>query len=319
MMKALQFRAPGKPEIVETVIPVPASDEVLLKVEAVTTCPHWDIHIMAGEPMFPGGTLDYPYPIGQPGHEAAGEIISVGSEVRGIVPGDRVAAWRDPGPGHDGCYAQYARRAAENVIKIPTDVAISSLAPLELAMCVQVSFDRLMELGHVRGERFGVGGLGPAGLVAIQMARAYGAKEVVAYEPLPERRSIAEAIGVDRVYDPADAPSPDGDASLDSAIDCTGMKVVVEDLMARTKKTVTIFGVLRETVGFTPRQWSGFTLMGYGTHNRGAAERALALIREGKLSLAPLVTESLPLTRYVEGVELLKAKGATKICYLPWA
>ena len=38
----------------------------------------------------------------------------------------------------------------------------------------------------------------------------------------------------------------------------------------------------------------------------------------GALRLQPLVTTSLPLSRYGEGVELLRRKRAVKVCYLPW-
>ena len=48
----------------------PQAGEVLLKVRAITTCPHWDLHINDGEPMFPHMQLGYPYTPGQPGHEA---------------------------------------------------------------------------------------------------------------------------------------------------------------------------------------------------------------------------------------------------------
>jgi threonine dehydrogenase-like Zn-dependent dehydrogenase len=58
--------------------------------------------------------------------------------------------------------------------------------------------------------------------------------------------------------------------------------------------------------------------MGYGTHYRRAAERALQLVVEGQLELAPLVTHTLPFSRYGEGVDLLRAKEAIKVCFLPW-
>ena len=88
--------------------------------------------------------------------------------------------------------------------------------------------------------------------------------------------------------------------------------------MDRTYQVVTIFGVLRENVEFAPHHWGRLTLMGYGTHYREAAERALKLITDGKLNLRPLVTHTMPLTRYIEGVELLNKKEATKICFLPF-
>ena len=42
------------------------------------------------------------------------------------------------------------------------------------------------------------------------------------------------------------------------------------------------------------------------------------LIERGKLDLAPLVTHDLPLERYDEGMALLEARQAIKICYWPW-
>ncbi len=63
----------------------------------------------------------------------------------------------------------------------------------------------------------------------------------------------------------------------------------------------------------------GVTLMGYGDHNRKAAETALKFVIAGKLDLTSLVSKTLPFTRYEEGVELLKNKKAIKILFDPWA
>jgi len=63
----------------------------------------------------------------------------------------------------------------------------------------------------------------------------------------------------------------------------------------------------------------GFQLLGYERHNRPAAEQALRLIEQGQLDLSPLATHSLPLHRDAEGVELLRAKQAIKVRFLPWA
>lgn len=37
------------------------------------------------------------------------------------------------------------------------------------------------------------------------------------------------------------------------------------------------------------------------------------------MALEPLVTATLPLSRYADGVEMLRAKRARKVCFLPWA
>ncbi|MBN1582204.1 MAG: zinc-binding dehydrogenase [Anaerolineae bacterium] len=319
-MKQLQIIEPGKVAWREVPLPKPGPGELLVKVLAVTTCPHWDLHLMRGEPMFPSQALSYPYTPGQPGHEAMGEIAALGAGVIGAAPGTRVAVWRDPGHDRPGCYAQYACVDAQNVIPVPVHLEPQAIAPLELAMCVQVSFDQLLRLDAVCGKRFGISGLGPAGLVAVQMAKAYGAREVVGIDPLPARRALAKCLGADIVLAPdADVfpASRGGEQALDAAIDCTGLKVSIEFLLDRTRQVVAIFGVLREDVIFGARHWSGLSLLGYGRHNRSAAERALVLVTKGQLDLAPLVTHTMPLQCYQEGIELLRAKKAIKVCFLP--
>ncbi len=321
-MKLLHIMAPGQVEWRDAPIPQPGAGEVLVKVKAVTTCPHWDLHLMSGEPMFPGVPLPYPYTPGQPGHEMTGEIVALGPEITAFQIGDRVAAWRDAGARRQGCYAQYVPFQAENLLKIPANLAVTEVASLELAMCVQVSFNQLQRIDAIRGKRVGVSGLGPAGLIAIQMAHAYGASEVVAIDPVAERRALALQLGADQAVAPDDelfSPANAENRVLDSAIDCTGLKRSIEFLMAQTKDVVAIFGVLREDVAFGWNHWRrGLKLMGYEPHNCGAAEQALQLIINGQLTVAPLATHTLPLTRYAEGVELLRTKQAIKICFLPW-
>jgi threonine dehydrogenase-like Zn-dependent dehydrogenase len=321
-MRSLQIVTPGRAEWREVPVPEPAAGEVLIKVLGVTTCPHWDMHLMDGIPMFPGRPLSYPYAPGQPGHEAMGEVVAFGAGVDAFAVGQRVAAWRDPGHHRPGCYAQYALLDEANLIAVAEDLPPAAIAPLELAMCVQVSFDRLAQLDAVAGARFGVSGLGPAGLVAVQLARAHGARVVVGIDPLSDRRELALALGADQALAPDDAVLPANRSdplAFDAAIDCTGLKVSIESLMDRTRHAVAIFGVLREEVTFAARHWSGLSLLGYGSHNRAAAERALGSVRSGQLRLDPLVTHVLPFTRYEEGIDLLRARKAIKVLFLPWA
>jgi threonine dehydrogenase-like Zn-dependent dehydrogenase len=318
IMKLLQVVQPGNVMWRAAPMPRPGNGEVLLKVEAITTCPHWDLHILDGVPMFPGMELSYPYFPGQPGHEAAGEIVEIGPGVAGFAAGDRVAVWRDGGPKRQGCYAQYVCIKAENLLAIPTHLAVEEIASLELAMCVQVTFNQLAKLEGVQGKRLGISGLGPAGLIAVQMARSYGAHEIIGIDPLPERRALATRLGADGAFAPGAHDFPATRTALDTAIDTTGLKVSIEALMASTQKTVAMFGVLREKVEFGFSHWyGGFALLGYGKHNREAGEQALQLILNGQLKLAPLVTQHLPLSRYTDGVELLRKKQAIKICFHP--
>jgi threonine dehydrogenase-like Zn-dependent dehydrogenase len=303
-MQILEFEAPHRPVWKEANVPALEPDEVLMKVLGITTCPHWDLHMMDGEPMFPGAPLEYPLTSGQPGHEAVGGVVAVGNTVTEFSPGMRVAVWRDPGNRRMGLYAQFAPVKAEDLIQVDPKLKPEEIASLELAMCVQGSFDLMKQREAVAGKRLAVGGLGPSGLIAVQLARAHGAKRVVGLEPLPERRQMA-------LYLPN---------AFDSALDTTGLPTAIEPLMNSTRETVGIFGVLRDDVRFGPEQWwGGFALLGYATHTRAAGEEAYRLILEGKLRLDPLVTDRLPLSRYGEGVERLRSKKAVKILFDPWA
>src|SRR4051794_5351532 len=169
-MMTLQIMAPGRVEWRAVPIPIPQAGQILVRIEGISTCPHWDLHLMSGEPMFPGRPLVYPYPPGQPGHEAVGVVAALGDGV--VVPpvGPRVAAWRDQGHNRPGCYAQHNLFEADALLPVPEALPFAALASLELAMCMQVAFDQLMEYGAPAGRRFGVSGLGPAGLIAVQMA-----------------------------------------------------------------------------------------------------------------------------------------------------
>jgi D-arabinose 1-dehydrogenase-like Zn-dependent alcohol dehydrogenase len=200
-MKILQIVAPHHPVWTDAPDPDLHEGEVLLKIEGVTTCPHWDLHILGGTPMFADRPLDYPYTPGEPGHEAVGTIVDLGPGVSGLERGMRVAAWRDPGGRRQGAYAEYMPIAAGDVLPVPENLPLSALASLELAMCVQASFDALIERRAVAGSRFAVSGLGPSGLIAVQMARAYGAREVVGIDPISARREQARALGADRVLE----------------------------------------------------------------------------------------------------------------------
>lgn len=321
-MRAVQIEGPGQAVCREFPLPPVPSDEVLVRVEAVTTCPQWDLHLLAGEPMIPDSAQEYPLPAGQPGHEMAGEIAAVGTDVQDWRPGDKVIAWRDPGKVRLGCYAQYVPFEPQHLLPRPAGLSARQTASLELAMCMQVSMDTLQDLQALEGRRLVVSGLGPAGLIAVQMARTYGAREILALDPLPARRELATRLGADHALDPDSnlPPVASPEPLWDTGLDCTGLASSVNRLLEICGRVVHVFGVLRESVAFGLREYrKGLALVGYGSHSRAAAERALELVVKGQLDLTPLATHSLPLAEYMQGVHLLSRLEAVKICYLPWS
>jgi len=314
-MKQLQILEPGKAVWHEAPDPAPGPGEALVRVRAVSTCPHWDLHIMQGIPMFEGFRLEYPYWPGQPGHEMTGVIEELGPGTAGPRPGTTIAVWRDSGPYRTGAYGEYACLPAENLIEVPSSLEPEAIASLELAMCVHVSFDQLQQLGSLDGAKLGVTGMGPGGLIAVQIGKALGA-DVVAYDPVPERCDLAVSLGADEALDPAVESRTD--RFLDFAVDCTGAVPAISFLIDRTKRAVALFGVVRDNITFPPSHWyGGFVLVGYGEHNRRSAEQALGLVVDGKLRLDPLITRTMPFTEYARGVDMLAKKEAIKILFVP--
>lgn len=323
-MKILQVVRPDAFSILDLPTPMPGPDEVLMRVDAVTTCPQWDLHLKHNEPMFVGHSFQYPYTPGQPGHEATGEIAAIGSNVTGLRVGDRVSTWIDPGHHRMGCYAQFVLMDADHVIKVPSDLSPEQLAPVELSMCVGTVFRMLASMQAIKGSRFGVSGLGPAGLIAAQMARAEGAAEIIGFDITPSRRSYALEKGfVDAAYDPRTVQADEvgyrhTSQAMDSSIDCVGAKASAHFLMDHTKDCVALFGVQREPFTFDVRHFVGLRLCGYKGPSKQSAEYAVGLMRDGLLDLGVLVTHHLPLESYARGVALLERQEALKICFWPW-
>jgi threonine dehydrogenase-like Zn-dependent dehydrogenase len=325
MMRSLQIKAPGLAELVQLPIPEPGPGQVVIKVLAINTCPHWDLHIFHGEPMFAGtGPIQYPYSAGQPGHEAAGEVYAVGAGVDDLRAGDRVAMWRDQGHGRQGCYAQYALAERANLLQVPDHVELEKVVSLELAMCVAASILELKAWGGIQGRKTGVGGLGPAGRVAAQMLKAEGASEVVASEPdAARRRAALDAGDVDAAFDPTGGaeqlpPLRHQPGAWETSVDCVGLAASVHFMMDHTSETLALFGVQREDYVYGVRH-AGLRLFGYPGHHIHAAQYAMDLISRGLLDLRPLASVTLPLTRYADGVHMLERGQALKIRYLPWA
>src|SRR6185503_13688600 len=137
-----------------------------------------------------------------PGHEAVGTVAALGAGVTTLRVGARVAVWRDTGRRPQGFNAQFNTFPVDSLLEVPTNLSTAGIASLELAMCVEVSFQQLAALGGISGRRIGLSGLGPAGLVAVQLALVHGAAEVVGIDPVTQRRDLALALGAHRCTAP---------------------------------------------------------------------------------------------------------------------
>jgi len=232
MAKAAILEQVGSLAIGEVELADPGPHEVLIDTKACGLC-HSDLHFIEGT---------YPHPLPAiPGHEAAGVVRAVGSEVKTVKPGDHVVSCLSAFCGHCEfcvtgrmalCLGGDTRRSADAAPRIMrADGSGPVMQMLNLsAFCEQmlihehacVAIDKAMPLDRaavigcavttgagtifnaaqvVPGESVAVIGCGGVGLAAINAARIAGAGRVIAVDPVPEKRALAEVLGATHTVD----------------------------------------------------------------------------------------------------------------------
>lgn len=232
MAKAAILETPGQGlTIGEVDIADPAPHEVLIDTKACGLC-HSDLHFIDGA---------YPHPLPAiPGHEAAGVVRAVGSEVRTVKPGDHVVSCLSAFCGHcEFCVtgrmalclgadtrrdqtapARITRGDGERVNQMLNLSAFAEQMLIHEHACVAIDkdmpLDRAAVIGCavttgagtifnackvVPGETVAVVGCGGVGLAAINAAKIAGAGKVIAIDPIPEKRELAQVLGASHTVD----------------------------------------------------------------------------------------------------------------------
>lgn len=220
-MKALQFTAQDRPEVLDLAVPVLADDEVLVATRRVGVC-HSDIELLEGRYIIP-----FAYPI-IPGHEWSGEVAAVGSKVTGFAVGDGVVGECVIGPDHfgfsiSGAGAEYFVAKPAWLHKIPEGLSYADAALVEP---FSVAYSALMHVGNVNAsDVLVVLGAGPIGLAVTGGAAELGATTIVV-EPSEDRRSVALKLGAAHTVHPDDAAAfieaQTGGRGADVVIECSG-------------------------------------------------------------------------------------------------
>lgn len=231
-MKAAVLVQPKQPlEIEDLSISKPGPHEVLIRTAACGLC-HSDLHFIEGS---------YPHALpAVPGHEAAGVVEAVGSEVRTVKPGDHVVSCLSAFCGHCEfcvtgrmalCLGGDTRRAAGDAPRIthPDGSMVNQMLNLSAFAeqmlihehaCVRIDpempLDRAAVIGCavttgagavfnacklVPGETVAVIGCGGVGLAAINAAKIAGAGRIIACDPVPAKRELAKVLGATDAVD----------------------------------------------------------------------------------------------------------------------
>ncbi|MDV2475969.1 NAD(P)-dependent alcohol dehydrogenase [Rhodococcus zopfii] len=225
-MRALQLTDPGVLEIREVPVPEIGPSDLLIRVGAAGIC-HSDLHLL----HFPVKMREEPLTLG---HEIAGTIEAVGSEVDGRHAGERgiiylcwscgvcrecvsgnenvcMAAGRTamppcPGLGPDGGMAEYVRVPARSFVPIG-DLDFQQAAPMaDAALTSYHAIRGAME--HLRpGSTAVVIGIGGLGHVAVQILRAVSATRVVAVDVGAAQLDLAKRCGAEIALESGPATS----------------------------------------------------------------------------------------------------------------
>ncbi|MGW2824251.1 zinc-dependent alcohol dehydrogenase [Streptomyces sp. NPDC001443] len=205
-MKSVRTGEVGKIEVVETDLPVPGPKDALVRVRACGICGTDAAFLQMGgmpERAHMGGDVKS-IPLG---HEPAGEIAEVGSEVVGLKAGDRVVINpQDATNGLIGCGSRYGAMSEyllmENV-EVGRSVAVFpetvSFAVAALNEPMAVALHAVNRSGAGPGDKVVVFGAGPIGLGMAIWLKLRGVEHLVVVDVVPARLEKALAVGADAV------------------------------------------------------------------------------------------------------------------------
>lgn len=346
-MRAVVFERFGEPaEVREVPDPAPSEHGVVVRVEATGLC-RSDWHGWQGHD--PDITLPH-----VPGHELAGVVEAVGGRVDRWRPGDRVTApfvcacgtctscaagdqqvcerQTQPGFTHWGSFAEYValEHADVNLVAVPAELSYATAAALGCRFAT--AFRAVVTQGRVAaGEWVAVHGCGGAGLSAVMIAAASGARVVavdVSAGALDLARTFGAAACVDasRVPDTAQAVRDLTGGGAHLSLDALGSPATCAasvDGLRRRGRHVQV-GLLPSPTGTTPVPMArviALELELLGSHGMAAHAYPpmLELVRAGMLRPDLLVASTISLDAVSAALETVgTAPGAGVTVIDPW-
>lgn len=252
LMNVIRLHQHGGPEVLEfdqVGRPEPGPGQALVQVAAVGVN-YADVAMRSGR--YPSGDLPF-----IPGFEAAGTVVSVGSDADLSLVGRRVAALGSQ------AYAEYVVGDAATLIPLPDTLNWPQAAAFPAQGLA--AYGMLHAAGLRGGETVLVhAAAGGVGSLALQIAGLLGAERVIGTAGTAEKRALAEKLGADLTIDYTDADWPDrltellGGASVDVALDLVGGPTTAATIPLLTPATgrVVLGGMSAGRPQLDPTPWS---------------------------------------------------------------
>ena len=320
--------------------PAVGHNDVLIKIHRTAIC-GTDMHIYNWD-AWAQKTIPVPMAVG---HEYSGEIVEIGSEVKGIEIGDRVSGEGHITCGHcrncragrrhlcrntqgvgvnrPGAFAEYLTIPATNVFKLPAainDETASILDPLGNATHTALAF-------NVVGEDVLIAGAGPIGIMAVAIARHCGARHIVVTDVNDYRLELASRMGASKTINV-------GHESLDGAMKALGMEegfdvgfemsgnaAALRDML-RTMNHGGSISMLGIPPGETAIDWNqvifkGLTIKGiYGREMFETWYKMASMLQSG-LDVQAIITHRMGIRDYRDGFEIMNSGKSGKVI-LDW-
>jgi (R,R)-butanediol dehydrogenase / meso-butanediol dehydrogenase / diacetyl reductase len=330
-MRAAVFKEVGRPLMVETLeTPTPGPCDLILKVRACGICGS-DLH------MSEAGTM-MPLPSGSVmGHEFSGEVVAIGSAIKGEwKEGARVAGFpyiccgdASPcvnvgygaatcgkgqpiglGQSH-GAYAEYVRIGSSSAHLLPDVVSFEEGALVEpLAVGLHA-----VDMGKVsRGETVLIIGAGPVGLAVALWAKFSGARHVIVSERAPARIKMAAQFGATDVIDPAQPLAGQVEKiagkSADVIFECVGNPGMLNEAMmtAARRSRIVVAGVCQGMDTIMPlvgimKELNVQFVLGYTAQEYAFV---IDMIAKDRIEAMAMVTDRISLDALPEAFEALR-------------
>jgi L-iditol 2-dehydrogenase len=335
-MKAARLYGVGDVRVADEDQPRQEAGESLVRVTAVGLCGS-DLHWFT-EGGIGGSLLQHPLVLG---HEFAGVVEGGPDDGRRVavdparpcgvcescLEGNRNLCPSVRFAGHgsdDGGLREYVVWPTALLHPVPdtlSDADAAMLEPLGVALHAH-------DLGKTRaGGVVAVIGCGPIGLCLVQLARAAGARQVVAVEPLGHRRLAATAMGVDTVIDPgvgdvhAALAEATGGRGVDVAFEAAGNDSAVGLAVAAAKPggRVVLVGIPAEDTTTFPASVArrkGLTIK-LSRRMKEMYPRTIRMAAEGLVDVSSIVSDTFPLASAGEAFRAASLRDGLKIIVSP--
>ncbi len=345
-MKAAIYKGQGLVTLDERPVPVPGADELLIRVHAASIC-GTDLKIIRGGHFRVG-----PNETRVLGHELAGEIVEIGSRVESWRMGQRVSVVPNIGCGHcdmcrrglnnmcpdydafginiDGGFQQYmlvtkAALRGGNLVAIPETLSFGEASLVEPLSCC---FNAWKDLHVSPEDRVLILGTGPIAGLFLQLARAYGARQVIVVGRRASRLEEIARFGATDTVDSSRLGTVDevmrltGGYGVDVAVTCAP----APELQGQAIACLARFGRMNFFSGLTKgtkpeidtnkvHYWS-LKLLGSTGSSLDDYARALRLVETGKIRVSDVVSHEFGMNDAVAAFDhALSGKGMKTVIY----